>query len=114
MLIGPYAVDGFFALTGFLLSYPLLSKHKPKSDDTAAHKKDDDHSNGNGSTNTKSSNGNGHVASTPSFDVRDWYYRRITRMVPFYLIILFYYWYLPTNVFFNMQIRCLVTIVVSD
>lgn len=57
MMAAPLCVDGFFVLTGFLLTFLLLTQ--PSS----------------------------------SFSVRDWLYRRVSRMLPMYIVVIFLYAY---------------------
>jgi peptidoglycan/LPS O-acetylase OafA/YrhL len=57
-------IQGFFVLTGFLLAYPLLADAKKTSGE-----------------------------SLNKLPIKDWWYRRISRMVPLYAILVVVSWY---------------------
>jgi peptidoglycan/LPS O-acetylase OafA/YrhL len=58
----PAAVDGFFVLTGFLLTFALLDTKPPIIKENINKKN----------------------AAPATFSLRQWYYRRVLRLVPLY------------------------------
>ena len=108
--LGFLPVDGFFVLTGFLIAYPLFREEVRRSKLLLEEKKHDaieeklHHHTIAGNTMISS------ASSIWKFDLKGFYYRRVTRMLPSYLLAI----YLHCGLLFPNQIQHSMSLVRSE